>query len=137
MDIKHDMKLQAWCRTICASYSSWKFEYRGQHAYTHHDQTSWGQLMLNAYTYFIFIIEARFTKKIFDNFNRDDCFQFFNWFQLFSSKTKILKVAGYSRNRSKMTFLKGGVEWFQLISLIFIYFIFEPESYLNWVLVVI
>jgi hypothetical protein len=89
-------------------------------------------------THILFLpLKLDLPKKIFDNFNRDDRFQLFDWFQLFSSKTKILKVAGYSRNRSKMTFLKGGVEWFQLISLIFSYFIFEPESYLNWVLVVV
>ena len=41
---------------------------------------------------------------------RVDCFQLFNLFQLFSSETKILKVAEYSQNRSKMAFLKGGVD---------------------------
>jgi hypothetical protein len=32
--------------------------------------------------------------------------------QLFSSETKILKVAGYSLNRTKMTLLEGGVDGF-------------------------
>ena len=48
-------------------------------------------------------------------------FQLFNWFQLFFCEKEILKIAGHSQNRSKMTFLKGGVDgfsyfhWFSVI----------------------
>ena len=47
---------------------------------------------------------------------------------LVSSEAKILKVAGYSQNRSKITLLKGSVDGFSYFSLIFIYFIFLLES---------
>jgi len=39
-------------------------------------------------------------------------FQLFNWFKLFSSETKLLKIVGYNRNRSKITFLKRGLNGF-------------------------
>ena len=61
---------------------------------------------------------------------RDNLFQLFNWFQLFFCKKEIPKIAVhmYSQNRSKMTFLKRGVDGFSYFSLIFNYFIFYSES---------
>jgi hypothetical protein len=59
---------------------------------------------------------------IFSHFPED--FQFFNWFHLFPSGKKLLKIAGHSENRSKMDHLKGDVDGFSYFSLIFSYFIF-------------
>ena len=48
-------------------------------------------------------------------------FQLFNWFQLFSSREKLQKVAGHNQNRSKIDHLKVGVDGFSyfLLSLLF------------------
>jgi hypothetical protein len=53
-----------------------------------------------------------------------------NLFQLFFCKKEIPKIAEhmYSQNRSKMTFLKRGVDGFSYFSLTFSYFIFYSES---------
>ena len=48
-------------------------------------------------------------------------FQLFSWFQLFFCEREIQKITGHSQNRSKMTFLKEGVDgfsyfhWFSII----------------------
>jgi hypothetical protein len=57
---------------------------------------------------------------------RDDFFHIFNRFQLFLWK-KFLKDVEHSQNRSRLTFLKGGVDGFSYFSIIFSYFIFYPE----------
>ena len=52
---------------------------------------------------------------------REDFFQLFNWFYLFFCEKEIPKFPGHSRNRFKLTFLKGGIDgfsyfqWFSVI----------------------
>ena len=64
---------------------------------------------------------------------RDDFFQLFNWFQLFSSGEKLLKVAGHSQNRS----FERGYRWFQLFFIDFQLFCFLtiiiPET-CSWII---
>jgi hypothetical protein len=53
-------------------------------------------------------------------------FQLFNWFQLFFCEKEILKTAGNSQNKSKMTFLKWGLDgfsYFLWFSVILFYFL--------------
>jgi hypothetical protein len=60
-------------------------------------------------------------------------FQLFNWFQLFSSGEKLLKVAGHSQNRS----FERGYRWFQLFFIDFQLFCFLtiiiPET-CSWII---
>jgi hypothetical protein len=63
----------------------------------------------------------RFEKQNYSGvYHRDEFFQLFNWFQLFSYGEKLPKVAGRIQNSSKIDVWKGGVDYF---SLIFSYFI--------------
>ena len=55
-----------------------------------------------------------------DIYFRDDLFQLFNWFKLFSSGKKLPTHSEMVNNGH----LKGGVDGFSYLSLIFSYFIF-------------
>jgi hypothetical protein len=66
----------------------------------------------NTNQYFILVLNClgqNETQFIYSYNYRDDFFQLFNWFQLFSCENCFPKVVGHGQNRSKMTILKGGV----------------------------
>jgi hypothetical protein len=79
----------------------------------------------------VIIFLHHFSNYYQDKTCRDDYFQLFNWYLLFSSEKLNSKCCRTCKNRSKMDILKVGVDDFNYFSLIFSYFNFLPESSLN------